>query len=213
MIQTDGILFDLDGTLWDSTEPAAVVWKQVASRYPEITDEVTGPRLKTFYGLPLEDIARGLFKSVPFEKALAVMEICVVEQCPYLIEHKGELLGDIEGTLRKLREKGIKLFIVSNCRAGYIEAFLEGHGFTDLIDDHLCPGDTGELKAANIKKIVEKWGLLAPVYIGDTGGDETAAREAQVPFIFAGYGFGTVNSCNAELKDISELPGIVNALK
>lgn len=211
-IKADGILFDLDGTLWDSTEPAAVVWKEVASRNPEITDEITGPILKTFYGLPLEDIARGMFKSVSYETALATMEVCVVEQCPYLIEHKGELLGDIRATFEKLRAAGHKIFIVSNCRAGYIEAFLEGHGFEDLVDDHLCPGDTGELKAANILKTVEKWGLKAPVYVGDTHGDETAAAEAGVPFIFAGYGFGTVEKCEAELGKIEELPELLESV-
>ena len=209
MLKTDAIIFDLDGTLWDSTEPAAVVWKDVASRYPEITDEITGPRLKTFYGLPLEDIARGMFTSVPFEQALSVMEICVKEQCPYLVENKGELLGDIEGTLRALKERGFKLFIVSNCRAGYIEAFLEGHKFGYLIDDHLCPGDTGELKAANIRNIIDRWQLKAPVYMGDTQGDKDASTEAGVPFIFARYGFGTADGWDEVADSFEQLTQLV----
>lgn len=213
MIFADSILFDLDGTLWDSSEPASVVWKQVAARYPEITDKISGPILKSFYGLPLEDIARGMFKSVPFEKALLVMEICVREQCPYLLEHTGILLGDIEGTLRKLKERGFRLFIVSNCRSGYIEAFLQGHKLEYLIDDHLCPGDTEELKAANIRAIIDRWQLKSPVYMGDTQGDLDAAREAGVPFIFAEYGFGTAAEQDAVATHFEELLDIVNLQK
>ncbi len=156
MIRTDGIIFDVDGTLWDSTVPAAEVWKRVASEYPEITDEISAKRLKSFYGLPLEDIARRMFLSVPFEKALGVMERAVREQCPYLLDHKGELLGDVGAVFGKLNEMGIKVLIVSNCRAGYIGTFLKAYGFEELCLDHLCPGDTGLLKADNIRNLAAK---------------------------------------------------------
>ncbi len=212
MLKTDAIIFDVDGTLWDSTEPAAQIWKQVAARTPEITDEITGPRLKTFYGLPLEDIAKGMFQSVPYELALSVMEDCVREQCPYLIKHKGILLGDVEGTWKKLKQEGFRLFIVSNCRAGYIEAFLEGHGLGKYIDDHLCPGDTGRLKAENILEIMHRWHLTAPVYIGDTQGDRDAAQRAGVPFIYAAYGFGTTDGCEARVERLEELQKLVERL-
>ena len=212
MLKTDGILFDVDGTLWDSTVPAAKVWQRVAAGYPEITDEISAERLKSFYGLPLEDIAKRMFKSVPFEKALSVMERCVREQCPYLLDHKGELLGDVGGVFKALQNKGIKVFIVSNCRAGYIEAFLQAYGYGDLCLDHLCPGDTGLLKADNIKKIVEKWGLKAPIYVGDTDGDEVASRDAGVPFIFAAYGFGKADSFAQKIDKLEDLPGIVEPI-
>ena len=206
MIKTDGVIFDVDGTLWDSTVPAAEVWRRVASEYPEITDEISAERLKSFYGLPLEDIAKGMFLSVPFEKAISVMERCVKEQCPYLLEHKGVLLGDVGAVFQRLKAKGIKVFIVSNCRAGYIEAFLQAHGLEELCLDHLCPGDTGLLKADNIRKIAGKWGLKAPIYVGDTDGDETASREAGVPFVFAAYGFGKAESYADRLDKLEELP-------
>ena len=206
MLETEALIFDLDGTLWDSTEEAAVVWRRVAARNPAITDEITGARLKSFYGLPLEEIAKGMFTCVPYEVALATMEEAVREQCPYMLEHKGTLLGDVEGTLRCLKDKGFKLFIVSNCKEGYIETFIKAHGFETLITDHLCPGDTGEFKAANIRNIIDRWQLQSAVYIGDTQGDRDAAKEAGIPFIFAEYGFGTSDGSDAVIGRIEELP-------
>ena len=53
----DSIIFDLDGTMWDTTEDAARIWSEIAKRSPDVTDEITGPKLKSLYGLPLVDIA------------------------------------------------------------------------------------------------------------------------------------------------------------
>ncbi len=196
-MKADSILFDLDGTIWDSTEPAAVVWNQVAKENPAIKDNVTKEELKKVYGLPLEEIARRIFKSVPDEVAQETMEICVVRQNPYFLEHKGALLGDVEDVLKQLKDRGYKMFIISNCRAGYIEAFLEAWKFSSYFEDIISPGISGKLKADNIRIIKDKWQLKSPVYVGDTKGDGDASFEAGVPFVFARYGFGATEQFDA----------------
>ena len=200
----DSIIFDLDGTMWDSTKAAAVVWREVAKRNPDIIDEVDSERLKALYGLPLEDIARGLFKSVPEKVALETMELCVVEQNPYLTKHGGILLGKIKETLEDLYKK-YKLFIVSNCKSGYIESFLAAHELEKYFVDFECPGRTGLLKADNIKLIIERNGLESPIYVGDTNGDGIAAHEAGIPFVFARYGFGESTDYEYVIDSFDEL--------
>ena len=34
-IQTDGIIFDVDGTLWDSTESVAAAWNEILDVFSE----------------------------------------------------------------------------------------------------------------------------------------------------------------------------------
>jgi phosphoglycolate phosphatase len=208
----ESIIFDLDGTMWDSTKEAAHVWKEVASKNPAITDEITRSTLKALYGLPLEDIAVGLFKSVPSEVAIATMEECVVAQNPYLAKYKGVLLGDIEGTLKKLQEK-YKLFIVSNCKSGYIEAFLEGNQLGKYFEDHLCPGDTGKLKADNIRIIMERNHITSAIYVGDTAGDGKATHEAGLDFVFARFGFGEASDYEYVIDSFEELVPLMDKIE
>lgn len=207
----DSILFDLDGTLWDGTDGAAVVWKEAAAKYPEITDEITADKLKALYGLPLEEIAVKLLPSASKETAIAVMRESVVKQCPYLEKVGGILYPDLEETLKELKKK-YKLFIVSNCEDGYIQCFLKAHHLEEYFDDFECPGISGLLKADNIRLIIERNQLNNAIYVGDTLGDATAAKKAEIPFIYADYGFGNVEEYDYAIDSFKELPSLMDKI-
>ena len=54
----DSIIFDLDGTLWDSTVPICESWNVVLERHAEIKrPPVTINELGECMGLPMYDIA------------------------------------------------------------------------------------------------------------------------------------------------------------
>lgn len=207
----DGLMFDLDGTLWDSTTAAAKIWGDVVKRRG-LSYEVTPQRLKQLYGLPLEEIAVELFPEISKEEAIDIMEECVVVQCPVLSEKGGTLLGKIKETLQDL-SKRYPIFIISNCRSGYIEAFLKANQLENIFTDTACPGDTGKLKADNIRLVMERNHILNPIYIGDTNGDSMAAKDANVPFIFARYGFGMTDQYDAAIDSIEELIPVLGLLE
>lgn len=200
----DGIIFDLDGTMWDTTAAAAEIWSKIVSEYDDVTTKITAEKLKGLYGLPLHEIGYKLFPELSHARSEEIVDRCVVEQCPYLERNGAILIGEVEKTLKEL-SKYIKLFIVSNCEDGYIQAFLHSHDFEKYITDFSCPGMTGLLKADNTKNMVKKYNLFNPVYVGDTLGDLTASREANVPFVFASYGFGEVPEYDYKLNTISDL--------
>ena len=50
------------------------------------------------------------------------------------------------------------------------------------------------------------------VYIGDTIKDERAAKDAQIPFIHAAYGFGTAEAPDAVIHSIDELEAVVEGV-
>lgn len=187
------IIFDVDGTLWDSTEVVAQAWNTVIHQHTSLDLTLNGDILKNLFGKTMDVIAANLFPQEPKERQLELIDMCGNYENEYIKTHCGSLYPDLEYVLRSLSER-YPLYIVSNCQAGYIESFLEVTGFQNYFKDHLCPGDTGEGKAYNIREIIRRNHLNNPVYIGDTIGDYNAAKEADasIPFVFASYGFGDV---------------------
>src|SRR5690554_1702176 len=120
----DSIIFDLDGTLWDSTKEVAKAWTEVKNKYPEVKDEITADKLKGLFGQLLEDIGIQLFQSVSKEKAIELIRQCCEYENEYLAKHGADLYPGIEELIIKLHKK-YKLFIVSNCQEGYIQCFFK----------------------------------------------------------------------------------------
>lgn len=186
-----GIIFDLDGTLWDSTDEVAIAWNQALRGFSKIVHTLTGDELKREFGKPLEEIMDNLFPGLsgPEKEELAA---CLYQAENERVESAPCILYDrMPETIRRLSET-YPLFIVSNCQKGYIEAFLKNTGLGGYFKDFTCPGDTGRLKGDNIRIIMERNGIEDAVYVGDTQGDADACRKAGIPMIYAAYGFGDV---------------------
>lgn len=187
----DSIIFDLDGTLWDSTKEVFESWNNILREQPDIIECPTMEDVNGVMGLASGDLMKKLFPYLSYERGQEIFELCCIEENKYLEEHGATLYEGIEDTIKSLSEK-LPLFIVSNCGKGYIETFMKAHRLTDYFKDFECVGYTGLPKAENIKLIVKRNNLKSPVYVGDTSWDYDSATKAGVPFIFASYGFGNV---------------------
>lgn len=187
----DSIIFDLDGTLWDSTANVALAWQHALNQVDYLNENMTVERVRSITGMTYDAIFDKLFPTLSDEQRKEVQTLCAVSELEILHKKGGELYPDLEETLKYLGAK-YKLYIVSNCQRGYIEVFLDLNNMHPYFLAHQCFGTKGNPKADNIKDIVNDHGLQAPVYVGDTMGDYTSAVKAGVPFIFASYGFGVV---------------------
>lgn len=200
----DSIIFDLDGTLWDSTDGATIAWNNVLKNYKEVRIEITKQDLMGIMGLQVKEAGQILFPYLEERQLQSILKECCDVECQFLAQHGGILYDNLEAVLQVLARKN-KLFIVSNCQAGYIEAFYEFHKLDKYFIDYENPGRTGLSKGENIKLIISRNDLKAPIYVGDTEGDKNAARIAGIPFVYARYGFGEVSESNYIIDNLDGL--------
>lgn len=203
------VIFDLDGTLWDSSRSCAESWNVILGKYPDITRRITVDDMHSFMGKTLDVIAPMALPEIPDPRRWEIMTECVRYEQDYIAEHGGVLFPKLRETLELLREK-YALMIVSNCQDGYIQCFLDFAGMRDLFDDFESAGKTGLSKGENIRLVIERNSVDSAVYVGDTQGDLDSADLAGVPFIRAAYGFGTMNR---EVPKINSLPELLQAVE
>lgn len=207
----EAIIFDMDGTLWDSAENVAASWTEVIKKQPDIDKRITTEDIKGVMGMPMDAIAKKLFSNLSTDRQQELMDECGIYENVYLRTHGGVLYEGLEETLRQLKEK-YRLFIVSNCQSGYIEAFLYHYQFEKYFTDTLCWGQTKVSKGESIKILMDRNKINRAVYVGDIQGDCDSSRYAGIGFIHAAYGFGQVEEPDAVINHIAELPKILDKM-
>ncbi len=200
-----GIIFDMDGTLWDSTENIAMSWDVVVQREKPGLRRITTKDIQGVVGHTMKELEQMLFPMLEEKEAGELLELCCVEENRYLSEHGGILYPQMEDTLKILSER-YPLYIVSNCQKGYIEAFLDYYQFWNYFEDMECFGNNNMGKEHNIALVVKRNCLDQAVYVGDIQGDYDSSMEAGVEFIHAAYGFGKIDRPVPCIHSCAELP-------
>ena len=206
------LLFDLDGTLWDSAANVAESWNIIFAREDPSLPKLTKDDVHGVMGLTMKEIQDRLHPSIPEDRRASVFDECCRYEVEYLREHGGEPYPDLRPVMESLIARGYTLGIVSNCQCGYIDAFLNSVSVRDLFRDYEEWERTGLVKGENIRLVMKRNGFDRAVYIGDTQKDQDAAVLAGIPFIHAAYGFGRVSNPDAVIHSLSELPAAIETL-
>ena len=201
----DALIFDIDGTLWDSRELVAKGYNKQLRK--EGLDHlcVDAERLKALFGKVMTEIADALFASLPQEERYPLLERCMASENSHLKDDPCNIGSPgVKETLEKLHETH-RLFIVSNSQRGYPQLCIRKLGLTELIEGHLCFGDTGTSKGQTILRLMREHNIENPLYIGDTQGDYEATVEAGIDFAWAAFGFGTPAGFAHRIDSFSQL--------
>ena len=214
------IMFDLDGTLIETA--------------PEICDAVNDTLLH--FGLPsLEQeqvagwIGHGtrelLVQAAAHVRGLALHEARQSAEMPqWTIEFdrhyqrrcgsRSQLYPQVRKVLQSLRERGVRLAVVTNKEERFTQALLAAHGLAPLFD-RVVSGDSLPSKKpdpAGIESCLHEFGVSVEraLFVGDSSIDAQTARNAGVPvwLLPEGYNMGQpVEACRPDriIRDFSSL--------
>ena len=202
------IVFDLDGTLWDTEDVSYEVLKEIVNKY-DFLQEISKETVAKTMGCTFAETAELYMPYLEKEKREEILQEMLDETAKKLTVVGGKVYEGLEEVLIELKKK-YKLAIVSNCAAGYIESFLDSANLWSYFVDIAAAAKMKVTKAEAIKAVLERNNIKNAVYVGDTIKDFEASQGAEMEFVQAKYGFGQDLKTEHSVNEISELPNILN---
>ena len=205
-IAEDNLIFDLDGTLFDSAPEILVCLKKALQlNNVDINDNLN----KSIIGPPLKETLKNLVQkkdTVKIDKIIEnFIELYDSDYC-----YKTKLYKGVQETLKILKKKK-NLILITNKRIIPTEKMLKNSKIIELFDNYFSvdPNDQSKKdKSTLISKTIKDYKINPQntAYIGDTMGDFIASKKNNIKFIFAGWGYGKyVEDADLHLTDIREM--------
>ena len=211
MSNYQAVLFDLDGTLLDTSEGilSSVKYTIDVMGFEPIDDDY----FETFIGPPIQHTLQRIYHldDATRDRAAAVFRehYRTVDLC------KAKLYDGILETLSKLKQRGIKIAVATYKREDYTTKLLDEFRISPYCDWIQGSDFAGKLTKADIIELclqklnVDKSKVLM---VGDTEHDMIGAQNAGVDFLAVTFGFGFHNS-SLEINSISSFPEILSFFK
>ena len=104
-VQNVGIIFDMDGTLWDSTENITKAWNEVLVKYGYGQLKLTVEQVSKEMGKLMRDIADSLFNDIPENIRYEIFEECLSYENEYLFKNGANVYDGVEDVFKELNKK------------------------------------------------------------------------------------------------------------
>jgi phosphoglycolate phosphatase len=202
MKNTDSLIFDLDGTLWDALDTYLESWN-LGAQAENLNRIFTRDDLHYVMGWERSKVLDHMFPDTTKERQEEIYSTINEFRLKIMPQMGGVLYEGVREGLIKLSEK-YRLLIVSNCPANLITEFMKWADLEQYITDEMAHGVNSMPKHHNIKLLVEKHQLRNPIYIGDTHGDSIETRKADLPFVLVTYGFGTSDDYDLKFDSFND---------
>jgi phosphoglycolate phosphatase len=201
-MQYDAVIFDIDGTLWDASRASAEGWNSGLAKLGIkiiISSEQIRSVAGNHYEKCVDTILPGLKAKYP--GLIQTLNNCETEavQC-----RGGDLFSGAIEVVRALAGE-FKVFLASNCQEWYLKLFLDFSGLKPVLAGFDCHGLSGLPKNEMLLRIKRNYSLNNPVYVGDTAGDETAARLAGIEYVHVAWSFGKPGKETRTVSSFTEL--------
>ncbi len=212
------ILFDLDGTLIDSSEG---ITKSAQYALKSKGVQAKAEDLLCFIGPPLDG---SFMKHYGFSKEEA-KELIIKYRERY--NEKGvyecKLYPGVEATLKELKQAGYRIGMASSKPEVACRRIMQYHGVFDLFDDIVGATEDGRIatKEQVLSEVFRRWEDIPKeemCLVGDTIYDVDGAKCHGLPCIAVSFGFGDMDEmlqagAVARCDDLTDLPRLLRELE
>jgi phosphoglycolate phosphatase len=204
------LIFDLDGTLFQSASVTIPAVRQALKEFG--LPPVEEPAIQAFFGRPnveFQHWLNGLASDGTARLARRVSEL-ELEFVP-----GGRLYPGVRLALDAAQAEYAPLVLCSNGTRPYIELVLECHGLAKYFSRVRFPRAAEDSKPAMVRELINQFGALHTIVIGDRQDDIEAARTNGVRAIGAAYGYGSaaeLTGADAVAATPAELPDLIERL-
>ena len=183
------IIFDLDGTILDTSEGIrkSVEESIVVLKLPAMTDS----QLQSCIGPPIQNSFKNIYKMEIEEANEAAAVFRDLYKGKYLYD--ACLYAGMMQMLDNLKKSGMKIMIATYKREDYTLTLLEKFGLLKVFDYVKGSDFEGKLTKSDIIRMCIEQSECSDeevIMIGDTIHDSSAAQSLGIDFIAVTYGFG-----------------------
>ena len=204
------VIFDLDGTLWETLDCNYECMNEIAKKYN--LNPIDKETICKNFGNSKAQSAKLFFPNLSQEEAFKILDESDALNIKKLTESGAYIYPGLEEALFNLKQK-YDLYIVSNTATKkYIEAFLISTKLFKYFNDYYAASEILLPKGNTIIKLMDDYYIDEAIYVGDTKIDFEASIRAKIPFIQCLYGFGEELDCKYKINDISELNDKVDSI-
>ena len=219
------ILFDLDGTLIDSSEGIIKCVLYTLDFYG--IKEPDTEKLYRFIGPPLSESFERYY-GFSHEKLLEMQsytiqeEIAAYQERMQQMDKEIKLYPGVEKCIRTLKEQGYRIGMASSKPEVSCKRILEHFGILPLFDDVVGAtfDGTRDKESEILKEVMHRWSHIPKsgmCLVGDTMFDVNGAKELGIFCIAVSYGFGDVEEMKAAgiaglCDSIEQLPELLREL-
>jgi phosphoglycolate phosphatase-like HAD superfamily hydrolase len=212
------LLFDLDGTLFDSAALSVRTFQKTIqtlinkSLYPAV--EITDSRIKENIGLRT---VTGIFENLLPQASSDVIQTASDILAQNEIEMMGELgslFPKVEETLKNLERQGYHLFVASNGTETYVTHAIQLYNLTPLFKEIYCAGKqktTSKVDLVNI--IMNEHQFERYIMIGDRYSDIEAGLKNHIITIGCVFGMDQGDELSKANYKVHSFPEIEEAVK
>ena len=201
------VIFDLDGTLWETIETTFEAANKITSKYRNL-EPISKDTIKKGMGLSSTENAQNYMPYLTESEGKKYLKEISNLNFKIIREKGANIYPGVIETIKNL-SKTTKLGIITNSHNEYVDEFLNITNLKDYFVDYMGTASYNITKGEAIKKMIQKHNDKINYYVGDIKKDLEASNYAEVIFIHARYGFEPSLECQHHIDDVTELKKII----